>query len=96
MVFVPLECSQPLRALKMSEEQLHAVVQAGIKVCSVYEAGLCGYGLHRGLVVIEATNYIISPKALGDGRGQKTMRWMPRRWWICSIGMFAETNARIR
>jgi transposase len=76
VVSVQIECSQPLRAQRMTVEQVRALVRAlvkaGIKVYSVYEAGPCGHGLHRALETIGATNYVISPKALGDGRGQKT------------------------
>lgn len=49
-----------------------ALVAGGRKVYCCYEAGPCGYGLHRGLVAAGATSYVVVAEALGDGRRQKT------------------------
>jgi len=35
------------------------LVAAGRKVCACYEAGPCGYGLHRVLVAAGVTNYVV-------------------------------------
>jgi transposase len=47
---------------------------AGRKVSTCYEAGPCGYGLHRALEAAGATSYVVVAEALGDGRKQKTDR----------------------
>lgn len=64
------------RPQKMTPAELLSLVKgvlaAGIKVYSCYEAGPCGYGLHRALVATGAINYVVVPEALSDGRGQKT------------------------
>ena len=76
VVCIQLDGALPLRPLKTTERELVAfvarLVAAGRKVFSCYEAGPCGYGLHRKLVEAGATNYVVVPEALADGRNQKT------------------------
>jgi transposase len=47
-------------------------VQAGRKVYGCYEAGPCGYGLHRALLEAGAVSYVVVPEVLSKGRKQKT------------------------
>jgi transposase len=49
-----------------------ALLAAGRQVSCCYEAGPCGYGLHRELVAAGATSYVVVAEALADGRKQKT------------------------
>jgi len=76
VVGVQLDGALPLRPQKMVVAQLLGLVRgllaAGRKVFSCYEAGPCGYGLHRALVAAGATNYVVAPEVLGNGRKQKT------------------------
>jgi transposase len=76
VVCVQLDGALPHRPQKMSAAELLALVRglicAGRKVYACYEAGPCGYGLHRALVAAGATSYVVVPEALGDGRHQKT------------------------
>ena len=76
VVCVQLDGSLPHRPQKMTPAELLAVarglVAAGRKVFSCYEAGPCGYGLHRDLLAAGVTNYVVAPEPLGDGRRQKT------------------------
>lgn len=76
VVCVQVDGAQPQRPQKMKPEELVALarglVKAGIKVYSCYEAGPCGYSLHRALTQAGATNYVVSPRTLSDGRQQKT------------------------
>ena len=78
MVCVQADGARPARPQKMSAGEVlvlaKALVTAGIKVVSCYEAGPCGYGLHRGLHAAGATNYVVVPEALGGARRQKTDR----------------------
>lgn len=46
------------RTLKWVKEQ----VELGYKVYTCYEAGPCGYGLHRQLEQLGATNYVVAPQ----------------------------------
>jgi transposase len=73
-----LDGAVPQRAQKMTVAQLLALVrglvEAGRKVYTCYEAGPCGYGLHRALLAGGATNYVVVPEALAGGRRQKTDR----------------------
>jgi transposase len=68
--------SVPQRAQKMQADDLLALVRGlvggGVKVFACYEAGPCGYWLHRALVAAGATAYVIVPKPLGGARQQKT------------------------
>jgi transposase len=40
----------------------------GEKVFTCYEAGPCGYGLHRQLVALGATNYVVAPQCWDERR----------------------------
>lgn len=76
VVCVQLDGALPQRPQKMTTVELlklaRGLVAAGRKVYACYEAGPCGYGLHRNLVEVGATSYVVVPEALGDGRKQKT------------------------
>lgn len=76
VVCVQLDGALPQRPQKMTTGELLTLVRrliaAGRKVYACYEAGPCGYGLHRDLIATGATNYVVAPEALGDGRKQKT------------------------
>lgn len=76
MVGVQLDGALPHRPQRMRAAQLVAIVgrliQAGRRVYSCYEAGPCGYGLHRALLAAGAQNYVVVPAVLSDGRRQKT------------------------
>lgn len=75
-VCVQLDGALPERAQRMLPPELLTLVrglrEAGRKVFSCYEAGPCGYGLHRALLALGANNYVIAPEVLGNGRQQKT------------------------
>jgi transposase len=51
---------------------VRGLVRAGRRVYTCYEAGPCGYGLHRDLLAAGATNYVVVPEVLSGGRKQKT------------------------
>jgi transposase len=54
---------------------MEAHVRAGARVLSCYEAGPCGYGLHRQLSVWGVTNYVVAPQRWDErGRRVKTDR----------------------
>ena len=76
VVCVQLDGALPQRPQKMTTRELLTLVRglltAGRKVYACYEAGPCGYGLHRDLMATGATNYVVVAEALGDGRKQKT------------------------
>jgi transposase len=76
VVCVQVDGALPQRPQKMSTAQLLRVVEgliaAGLRVYSCYEAGPCGYALHRALLAAGAVNYVVVPEALGNGRKQKT------------------------
>lgn len=76
VVCVQLDGALPQRPQKMSTAQLLRVVEgligAGRRVYSCYEAGPCGYALHRALIGVGALNYVVVPEALSNGRKQKT------------------------
>jgi transposase len=76
VVCVQLDGALPQRPQKMTVTELLGLVRgliaAGRKVYACYETGPCGYGLHRDLLAIGATNYVVAAEALGDGRRQKT------------------------
>lgn len=76
VVCVQLDGALPQRPQRMTPAELLVVVRgligAGRKVYACYEAGPCGYGLHRDLLASGATSYVVAPEALGDGRRQKT------------------------
>jgi transposase len=76
VVCVQLDGALPQRPQKMTTVELlrlvRGLIAAGRKVYCCYEAGPCGYALHRDLLVAGATNYVVVPEALSDGRRQKT------------------------
>jgi len=76
VVCVQVDGALPQRPQKMTIAELLTLVRgllaAGRKVYACYEAGPCGYGLHRALLAAGAINYVVVPEALGDGRRQKT------------------------
>lgn len=78
VVCVQLDGALPQRGQKMTTAQLlilvGGLVAAGRKVYSCYEAGPCGYGLHRDLLAAGVVNYVVVPEKLEDGRKQKTDR----------------------
>lgn len=76
VVGVQVDGALPQRPQQMTPAELLALVRglvaAGRKVHTCYEAGPCGYGLHRELLAAGATSYVVVPEALGNGRKQKT------------------------
>jgi transposase len=76
VVCVQLDGAVPQRPQTMTSwavvRLVQAVVEAGIKVYTCYEAGPCGYSLHRALLVAGASSYVVVPEALSDARKQKT------------------------
>jgi transposase len=76
VVCVQLDGALPLRPQKLTAVEVSKLVRgliaAGRKVYCCYEAGPCGYGLHRELVALGATSYVVAAEVLGDGRKQKT------------------------
>jgi transposase len=76
MVCAQLDGALAQRPQRMTCEQLlqlvRGLVAAQRQVFSCYEAGPCGYGLHRALVAAGVTNYVVVPEILGNGRRQKT------------------------
>jgi transposase len=64
----------PQPAQRMSWERclgwIQEQVENGAKVYSCYEAGPCGYGLHRQLTALGVTNYVVAPQRW-DERGQR-------------------------
>lgn len=78
VVAVQLDGAQAQRAQKLSAEQLVGMagrlVHAGRRVYVCQEAGPCGYGLHRRLEAVGAVSWVVVPKALSDGRRQKSDR----------------------
>ena len=76
VVCVQTDGALPQRPQKMTTAELLTLVRgliaAGRKVYACYEAGPCGYGLHRDLLAAGVVNYVVVPEALGDGRQQKT------------------------
>lgn len=49
---------------------VEALVKGGAKVVSCYEAGPCGYGLHRQLTALGITNHVVVPQRW-DAEGQR-------------------------
>jgi transposase len=64
----------PQPAQQLTKEEVLRMVQEhvarGHRVYTCYEAGPCGYGLHRQLVQLGATNYVVAPQRW-DERGQR-------------------------
>jgi len=57
------------RTIELVEEHL----ARGERVFTCYEAGPCGYGLHRQLVALGAINYVVAPQCWDERRrGVKT------------------------
>jgi transposase len=63
---------RPSRRMRAEElvELCRELVAAGLRVYSCYEAGPCGYWLHRKLVELGVTNYVVVPRNL-DSKGQR-------------------------
>lgn len=63
---------------KLQEEQLlksaSELIARGYGVYTCYEAGPCGYGLHRKLTALGAINYVVAPQRWNDGRRVKNDR----------------------
>ncbi len=78
VVGVQLDGALPQRPQKLTAADVLVLVRgllaAGRQVYTCYEAGPCGYGLHRDLLAAGATSYVVVAEALGDGRRQKTDR----------------------
>jgi len=76
VVCLKLDGSQAMRALKLTKDGLLALLkqlkEAGLIVYSCYEAGPCGFVLHRRLVAAGIENIVIAPQKLGGGKRQKT------------------------
>jgi transposase len=76
VVCFKLDGSQPMRAIKLAKDGLLAVLgqlrQKGLEVRSCYEAGPCGFVLHRKLEAAGVGNIVIAPQKLGGGKRQKT------------------------
>src|SRR2546428_4956296 len=76
VVCVQLDVALPLRPQKLTVPEVIALakglVAAGRKVYACYETGPCGYSLHRALIAVGVTSYVVVAEALGDGRRQKT------------------------
>ncbi|AWI10334.1 transposase [Ereboglobus luteus] len=76
VVAIKLDASVPLRSQKMQSEQLlhlaKSLLKAAIKMSSVYEAGPCGYVLHRQLQKAGVKSLVIAPQLLGRGKSRKT------------------------
>jgi transposase len=69
----------PQPAQKMSWERclewIQRQVQSGAKIYSCYEAGPCGYGLHRSLSAMGVANVVVAPQRWDErGRRVKTDR----------------------
>jgi transposase len=76
VVAVKLDESQAQRAQRLEAAELLAVVRAlvaaGVRVSSCYEAGPCGFVLHRALEAAGARNVVVAPQSLAEGKRQKT------------------------
>jgi transposase len=69
----------PIKAVgKLSHDRFGAWVEKkltqGWEVYSCYEAGASGYWLHRNLVELGVKNLVVTPKAMGGDKQQKTDR----------------------
>jgi len=69
-----IDGSLPQPAHKMSWEKCVAWIkreaESGAKLYSCYEAGPCGYGLHRTLTALGVTDFVVAPQRW-DERGQR-------------------------
>jgi len=63
---------KPARRMRWAEfmEWARALVQSGAQVHSCYEAGPCGYGLHRALTAVGVDNVVVVPQRW-DEQGQR-------------------------
>ena len=63
---------KPARRMRWAEflEWVRALVQSGARVHSCYEAGPCGYGLHRALTALGVHNLVVVPQRW-DEQGQR-------------------------
>lgn len=63
---------KPARRMRWAEfmEWVRALVQSGAQVHSCYEAGPCGYGLHRALTAVGVDNVVVVPQRW-DEQGQR-------------------------
>lgn len=74
-----LDGSLPQPAHRRSQAEVLALVAEhlarGEKIHTCYEAGPCGYGLHRALTALGATNHVVAPQRWDlSGRRVKTDR----------------------
>lgn len=60
------QLAQPAQRMSWEEATgwINRHVQGGAKVHSCYEAGPCGYGLHRKLLAMGVNNYVVAPQRL--------------------------------
>jgi transposase len=76
VVCVQMDGAVPLRPQKLTAAEVISLVAAlvggGRQVFCCYEAGPCGYTLHRELQRAGATSYVVVARSLRDGRNQKT------------------------
>ena len=76
VVCIKLDGSQAMRAIKLTKDSLLALLtrlkENGIDVRTCYEAGPCGFVLHRRLTAAGIDNIVIAPQKLGGGKRQKT------------------------
>ena len=63
---------KPSRRLRRDDflPWVETLVRSGARVASCYEAGPCGYGLHRGLVALGVDNVVVVPQRW-DEQGQR-------------------------
>jgi len=63
---------KPARRMEVAalEQMVRQLREAGVEVHSCYEAGPCGYGLHRRLVALGAHNVVVVPRRW-DPQGQR-------------------------
>lgn len=113
VVCVQLDGTLPQRPQKMLPAEMltlgRGLVAAGRQLFSCYEAGPCGYWLHRELLKSGVTNYVIAPEVLGNGRQQKTdrldamaltdrldryVRGNPKAFTVVTVPSEAEEQAR--
>ena len=73
-VVVQLDGSVPQPAQRIATERYVGWVRQlqekhpGTKICACYEAGPCGYWLHRALMAMEVQSYVVAPVALNGRR----------------------------
>jgi transposase len=76
VVCFKLDSSQPMRAIKLTKDGLLSLLrqlkEKGMDIRTCYEAGPCGFVLHRRLEEAGIKNIVIAPQKLGGGKRQKT------------------------